>query len=84
MATVTVTLRTITINSATGNVWLPDCAGLFGYHATQTGSFQGDTFYIDPYQPGATFTSTPRLMFMITLGIGNTGTVKCLLSRRVR
>jgi hypothetical protein len=71
-AMVTVTLRTVTINSATGNIWLPDCFGLFVYNATQTGIVVGDTFHVDPYQP-ATVSSALPATFPVSLGIGNSG-----------
>jgi hypothetical protein len=69
-AVVTVTLRTITINSASGNNWLANCSGTVVYNVTQSGIVAGDTFYVDPYQSSPVTSSLPAT-FPIILGIGN-------------
>jgi hypothetical protein len=68
--TLTITLRTISISSPTGNIWVADCSQLFFYSVAQTGIVSGDTLHVDPYQP-STFTSTPGSTFTVSLGIGN-------------
>jgi hypothetical protein len=67
---VTVTLRTITVNSPTGNIWLADCSAIVLYSVAQTGIVSGDTLHIDPYSPD-TFTSAPASTFNVSMGIGN-------------
>jgi hypothetical protein len=72
-ATITVDLRTITIDSSTGPIRLPNCADLFSFDAEQTNIVSGDTLDLHPYQP-STFTSTPAATFPILMGIGNNPT----------
>ena len=66
----TVTLRTITLNAPTGNIWLPNCAGIVLFDTAQMGMVSGDTIHADPY-PSATYTSTPPSILPISMGIGN-------------
>lgn len=68
--TLTVTLRTITINSPTGNIWLADCGGIVNYSSTEMGIVSGDALYVYLYAAN-TFTTAPVSTFAIGLPIGN-------------